>query len=98
MVDAKACIGCESCVEACPFKPSRAVWNFEKGHAQNCDLCANTPFWNEQGGPGGKQVCVELCPVKAIAFTKEIPVQEGDKGYKVNLRGKAWKKMGYPTG
>ncbi len=97
MVNAKECVGCRSCIEACPFEPSRAVWNFEKEHAQNCDLCANTPFWNQQGGPGGKQACVEMCPVKAISFTSEIPVQEGEEGYKVNLRGKGWKKMGFPT-
>lgn len=33
-----------------------------------CDLCANTPFWNEQGGVGGKQACVEVCPMRAVEF------------------------------
>jgi ferredoxin len=33
-----------------------------------CDLCANTPYWNEQGGPGGKQACVSVCPMRAIEF------------------------------
>ena len=96
-VDIKKCIGCQACIEACPYKPGRAVWNFEKDHAQKCDLCANTPHWGEKGGPEGKQVCVEVCPVGAISFTKKVPVQEGDKGYKLNLRGEAWKKIGYPT-
>jgi protein NrfC len=85
-----------ACVEACPYLPSRAVWNFEEDHAQKCDLCAEAPFWVEKGGPDGKQACVEVCPVGAIKFTKEIPQQEGDKGYKVNLRGKSWKHLGYP--
>jgi Fe-S-cluster-containing dehydrogenase component len=91
------CIGCMSCVEACPYPPSRAVWNFQEDHAQKCDLCANAPYWEEKGGPGGKQACVEVCPVSAIRFTKEIPQQEGNAGYKVNLRGKSWKKLGYPA-
>lgn len=91
------CIGCMSCVEACPFPPSRAIWNFQENHAQKCDLCVNAPFWEEKGGPDGKQACVEVCPVGAIKFTKEIPVQKGDEGYKVNLRGSAWRLLGYPT-
>ncbi len=95
-VDVRKCIGCQACIEACTYKPGRAVWNFEKDRAQKCDLCADTPFWKENG-PGGKQVCMEVCPVGAIACTKEIPRQEGEGGYKVNLRGEAWKKMGYPT-
>jgi protein NrfC len=45
----------------------------------------------------GKQACVEVCPLKAIQFTKKIPEQKGDTGYKVNLRGESWKKLGYPT-
>ena len=94
-IDVEKCIGCKQCVEACPYQPSRAVWNYEEEHAQICDLCANTPYWNEKGGPGGKQACVEICPAGAISFTKDIPVQEGDKGYKVNLRGAGWRKLGY---
>ncbi|MBN2247419.1 MAG: 4Fe-4S dicluster domain-containing protein, partial [Coriobacteriia bacterium] len=84
-VDVSKCIGCERCVQACPFTPSRALWNTTEKHAQKCDLCADTPFWNEEGGPGGKQACVEVCPMNAISFTSEIPVQN-DAGYNVNLR------------
>ena len=69
----------------------------EDEHAQLCDLCAVTPFWEEKGGPGGKQACVAVCPVSAIKFSAKIPVQQGRGGYKVNLRGKAWGIMGYPT-
>jgi protein NrfC len=96
-VDLEKCIGCLSCVEACPFEPSRAIWNPEENYAQICDLCLNAQFWDETGGPDGKQACVELCPVAAIKFTKEIPDQVGDAGYKVNLRGQGWRKLGYPT-
>jgi protein NrfC len=99
MVDGQKCIGCKSCIEACPYTPGRAIWNFEEQHSQICDLCADTPYhWDDAGGgPDGKQACVEFCPVKAIQFTKEVPVQKGDSGYKVNLRDENWKALGYPT-
>jgi len=91
------CIGCMSCVEACPFPPGRAIWNFQEDRAQKCDLCSDAPFWEEKGGPEGKQACVEVCPVGAIKFVKEIPQQKGDDGYKVNLRGPVWRSLGYPA-
>ena len=103
MIDKTKCTGCGECVEACPYTPSRPVLasdeNFnddQKG--QKCDLCANTPYhWDKTGGgPNGKQACVEVCPVGAIKFTNEIPVQEGEKGYKINLRAKNWWQLGYP--
>lgn len=102
MIDKTKCTGCGECVEACPYTPSRPVvatdeeFNADK-KGRKCDLCANTPYhWDEAGGgPDGKQACVEVCPVGAIKFTSEIPVQEGDEGYKVNLRGSAWQQLGY---
>jgi protein NrfC len=94
-IDETKCIGCESCIEACPYTPSRASWDGDEEHALKCDLCLDTPFWNHEGGPDGKQACVELCPLGALIFTQEIPDQEGEKGYNVNLRGKGWKKLGF---
>jgi protein NrfC len=94
-IDETKCIGCESCIEACPFTPSRSIWDADEEHALKCDLCLDTPFWDQEGGPGGKQACVELCPLGALKFTKEIPDQEGDRGYKVNLRGPGWRKLGF---
>lgn len=95
-VDEAKCIGCERCVRACPFTPSRMQWNFEDRHAQKCDLCADTPFWDEKGGPTGKQLCMETCPHHAISFTQDVPIQSGD-GYVVNLRSKdAWGRLGFP--
>lgn len=95
-VDPAKCIGCERCVAACPFPQARADWNFEEKHAQKCDLCANAPFMKEKGGPGGTQACVATCPMKAIKFSSEIPVQS-DKGYVVNLRNEHWAHLGFPT-
>lgn len=94
-VSEEKCIGCERCIEACPFTPSRVQWNFEEKHAQKCDLCLDTPYWNEQGGPFGKQACVEVCPMKAITFTHTIPHQT-DEGYDVNLRNEHWAIAGFP--
>ncbi len=99
MIDAEKCIGCQSCINACPFTPSRSVWNSEKVRTIKCDLCSDAPYhWDENGGgPSGKQACVEVCPVGAIKFTKKIPAQEGDDGYNVNLRDRSWRRLGYPS-
>lgn len=96
-VDIGKCIGCKRCIDACPYSPGRAIWNFEGSHSQKCDLCSNTPHWNEDGGLNGKQACVEVCPLKAIVFTTVVPDQEGNEGYNVNLRGDAWGDLGFPT-
>ena len=95
VVDGKKCIGCKACIQACPFEPSRAIWNSNKKQALKCDLCSGAPYWNEKGGVKGKQACVEVCPLSAIQFTKKIPEQKGDVGYKANLRGESWKRLGY---
>lgn len=94
-VDEGKCIGCQRCISGCPFTPSRVQWNFEERHAQKCDLCKNTPFWNREGGPGGTQACVAVCPMKAITFTSELPVQS-DEGYDVNLRNEHWSNLSFP--
>jgi protein NrfC len=94
-VDIEKCIGCKKCIEACPYTPSRVIWNFEEEHSQKCDLCANAPFWDNDGGPDGKKACIEICPLDAIVFTKVIPDQKGDEGYNVNLRGSQWEKLGF---
>lgn len=92
-VDVSKCIGCERCVMACPFTPSRALWNFEEKHAQKCDLCQNTPFWKHEGGPDGQRACESVCPMHAIKFTTELPVQTTG-GYDVDLRtGTPWTQI-----
>jgi len=104
-VDAELCIGCGLCHEACPYTPSRAYLAPDPAYkdeakSRKCDLCANAPYhWDGAGGgPDGKQACVAVCPVGAIAFTKEIPEQDGDGGYRVNLRDQSWAALGFPTG
>lgn len=95
MVDEGKCIGCQRCVSHCPFTPSRVQWNFEQRCAQKCDLCKNTPYWNREGGPGGTQACVAVCPMKAITYSGEMPAQS-DEGYEVNLRNIHWSNLSFP--
>ena len=61
---------------------------------ESCDLCLETPFWDEQGGADGKQACVEACPLGAVRFCTEF-TENGLK--EVNFRGEGWKKIGYPV-
>ncbi len=95
-VDVDKCIGCERCIAACPYTPSRVQWNPVERHAQKCDLCLDTPYWDEEGGAHGKQACVEACPMQAIAFTSEMPVQD-ESGYEVNLRNEHYLSLGLPA-
>jgi len=104
IVDRKKCIGCGLCEKACPYTPSRASLAPDDSFrgmnkSRKCDLCATAPYhWDPAGGgPNGKQACVEICPLNAIKFVKEIPEQAGDAGYKVNLRGRNWRSLGYPS-
>jgi Fe-S-cluster-containing dehydrogenase component len=95
VVSKDKCVGCERCIQACPFTPSRVQWNYEDHFAQKCDLCLDTPFMEEEGGPGGTQICIAVCPMKAIVYTAEAPTQS-DAGYDVNLRNHHWAIAGFP--
>ena len=86
VIDSSECNGCQLCIDACPFRPQRIIWNPTAGKAIKCDLCIDAPYWDEKGGPGGKQACVEICPQKAIKFTRVMPAQTDDAGYDFNLR------------
>jgi protein NrfC len=103
VVDVDKCIGCGSCIEECPYTPSRPLMVADEKYggdlkARKCELCANAPYhWDPRGGgPQGKQACVEVCPVGAIQFSNKVSKQEGDSGYKVNLRDWTWASLGYP--
>jgi protein NrfC len=78
----------------CPQHPHRTIWNHVTGTATKCDLCIDTPYWNEKGGIGGKQACVESCPMKAIKFVSATPDQKETEGYDVNLRNDHWLNLG----
>jgi protein NrfC len=94
-VDPELCIGCKMCIASCPFTPARLQWDAGRRKSQKCDLCVDTPYLDEKGGPGGVQACVRVCPVKAISFTREMPSQvRADSSYQVNLRDWVWKRLG----
>jgi len=93
-IDSKKCIGCKTCIKMCPQQPHRTVWNHLEKKSSKCDLCIDTPYWNEKGGVGGKQACVESCPMKAIKFVAEAPNQEETHGYDINLRNDNWLNLG----
>jgi len=85
MIDESKCIGCMTCINSCPQRPHRTVWNPVKNKSTKCDLCANAPYWSQQGGPAGHQACVETCPAKALKLVREAPSQSDIAGYDVNL-------------
>jgi len=70
--------------------------DIETRYVESCDLCAETPFWDEQGGADGKQACVEACPLGAVRLSTEISTNLEKGEGEVNFRGKGWKKIGYP--
>jgi protein NrfC len=84
-IDQSKCIGCQSCIAACPQRPHRTIWNPVKNKSTKCDLCADAPFWSQKGGPNGAQACIQNCPVKALKLVKEAPPQSDITGYDVSL-------------
>lgn len=56
-VEQSLCIGCKSCMLACPFGAMQVVVQQERVQAIKCDLC-----WQRESGPA----CVEACPTRAI--------------------------------
>ena len=77
------CIGCERCIEACPFTPSRVQWNYEDKCAQKCDLCLNTPYWDEAGRRSGREAgrASRSAPCGRSAFTRTSCRAQSDEGY-----------------
>jgi len=55
--DAKRCIRCRMCVQACPF--GNAVYDTLSNSIFKCDTCAGAPE------------CVAFCPNKALEFSED---------------------------
>ena len=88
------CIGCKTCLAMCPQQPHRPVWNHLDGVSSKCDLCIDTPYWDEKGGPDGKQACVLACPMQALKLVHETPDQKETEGYNINLRNEYYLNLG----
>jgi len=91
MIDEDKCIGCQMCVNACPHRPHRIIWDQAKRKATKCDMCVNTPYYNKKGGPDGTQACAEFCPNGSLRVVDEMPEQAdlrggGERGYDRNLQ------------
>jgi protein NrfC len=84
-IDEAKCIGCKTCLKACPQRPHRTIWDSAKNKSTKCDLCTNAPYWMQPGGANGHPACVEICPAKALKLVKDAPLQTDVAGYDVNL-------------
>jgi len=58
LVEQARCIGCKSCIVACPFGAMQVQRVGDRAQALKCDLCAH-----REGGPA----CVEACPTHALS-------------------------------
>ena len=57
LVEQARCIGCKSCMVACPFGAMQVRLVEDRVQALKCDLCVH-----REGGPA----CVEACPTHAL--------------------------------
>ncbi|MBU3112628.1 4Fe-4S dicluster domain-containing protein [Clostridium lacusfryxellense] len=60
VIDQEKCIGCKSCIKACPYEVN--TFNNEMRVADKCNLCADLTE------DGGKPACVKNCSGRALHF------------------------------
>ena len=70
--DDEACIGCQTCVNSCPYGAPQFIE--EDKIVQKCDTC------RALREAGHEPVCVEACPMRAIEFgdADELRAKHGD--------------------
>jgi anaerobic dimethyl sulfoxide reductase subunit B (iron-sulfur subunit) len=60
LIDKKTCIGCKTCISACPYE--QPVFLENEGVVFKCDSCIN--FRNNDESPA----CVAACPQRVLEF------------------------------
>lgn len=65
-VEQSLCIGCKSCVMACPFGAMEVTLQDARVQALKCDLCLH-----RESGPA----CVEACPTNALKCVDPIKLR-----------------------
>ncbi len=76
VINADKCVGCQTCVDACPWE--MISFDKETKKAVKCDLC------------GGDPQCVKVCPSGALSYvpwrdqSKDTPVRQTVPGYIVS--------------
>jgi formate dehydrogenase iron-sulfur subunit len=61
LYDETKCIGCQYCVEACPFSVPRFDWETNR-MIKKCTFCA------DRTAEGTEPACSSVCPVQALSF------------------------------
>lgn len=67
LVEQARCIGCKSCMIACPFGAMQVMRVDARAQALKCDLCQH-----RENGPA----CVEACPTNALSCIKPVQLRE----------------------
>ncbi len=83
-VDQRRCIGCKSCMVACPYGAMTVTVMNEQAQALKCDLCHH-----RAEGPA----CVAACPTQALRVM--VPAElEALCAQKRHARGWRWREWG----
>jgi electron transport protein HydN len=80
VVNTDKCIGCKSCIIACPFGAMDLAPRKEKLIAHKCDICAG-----RKEGPA----CAEACPATAFVVVKPDELKERIKSKRIEVAQQA---------
>jgi anaerobic dimethyl sulfoxide reductase subunit B (iron-sulfur subunit) len=67
-VDQSKCVGCQSCIDACPYDTPQ--YSAETGEMSKCDMCADLRFL------GQNPTCVDACPLRALDWGELSDLEE----------------------
>lgn len=85
VIDEEVCVGCQTCLNACPAEPSRIRYDLNTSTCFKCDLC------------GGDPQCVKFCPTGALtaSWVEVEQAEEETSIFEVDITGDAapWAHM-----